>query len=277
MSGLRSSKPRLREHALVTRQSGSGTGVQVRMFTIHAMAKVLVVGATSDVAHALIPRLLHEGHEVIGIGRDTDRLEAFRSEAAFTGVVGDLTVDRLTEAITAAGDSGVDAVVHLVGSIALRPPHAMTVEAFEDVLRTNLTSAFLTLSTLGKAMMRSGGGRMVFVSSVAASLGLANHEAIAAAKGGLEAMVRSAAATYARRGLRVNAVAPSLTDTRMAAPLLRTDAAREASEQMVPTGRLNTAADVAEAVRWLLLDAPDGITGEVMHLDGGLGRLRATG
>jgi NAD(P)-dependent dehydrogenase (short-subunit alcohol dehydrogenase family) len=241
------------------------------------MSKMLVVGATSDVGLALIPRLLREGHDVIGIGRDASRLAAFNDQARFTPVVGDLTAERLGEAVAAAGDEGVDAVVHLVGSIALRPPHAMSVEAFEEVISTNLTSAFLTLSTLGKAMMRSGGGRMVFVSSVAASLGLANHEAIAAAKGGLEAMVRSAAATYARRGLRINAVAPSLTDTRMAAPLLRTDAAREASEQMVPTGQLNTAADVAEAVRWLLLDAPDGITGEVIHLDGGMGRLRASG
>ena len=102
----------------------------------------------------------------------------------------------------------------------------MKMDQFNEVIATNLGSAFLTLSVCGKAMMRTGGGRMVFTSSVAAGLGLVNHEAIAAAKGGLEAMVRSAAATYAKRGLRINAVAPSLTETRLAEPMLRSEAAR---------------------------------------------------
>ena len=169
---------------------------------------------------------------------------------------------------------GLFGIAHLVGSIALRPPHATKLEDFEQVIATNLTSAFLTLKTGGKSMIKSGGGRMVFVSSVAGSYGLTNHEAIAAAKGGLEAMVRSAASTYAKRGIRVNAVAPGLTDTRLAATVLRSDAIREASVSMIPLHRLNQPEEVASSMAWLLTDAPDNLTGQIIHLDGGMAKLR---
>ena len=150
----------------------------------------------------------------------------------------------------------------------------MKVDDFEDVLRTNLISAFLTLKLGGKAMLKSGRGRMVFTSSVAGSYGLTNHEAIAAAKGGLEAMVRSAASTYAQRGLRVNAVAPGLTETRLGASVLRSEAIREASVGMIPLKRINEPSEVASSMHWLLTQAPDNFTGQILHLDGGMSAIR---
>lgn len=123
-------------------------------------------------------------------------------------------------------------------------------------------------------MLKAGQGRMVFTSSVAGSYGLTNHEAIAAAKGGLEAMVRAAASTYAQRGLRVNAVAPGLTDTRLGATVLRSEAIREASVGMIPLKRINEAKEIAQSMHWLLVNAPDNFTGQVLHLDGGMSSLR---
>ena len=152
---------------------------------------------------------------------------------------------------------------------------AVSIDAFNEVISTNLSSAFLTLSLCGKSMLKMGGGRMVFTSSVAGSLGLVNHEAIAAAKGGVESMVRSAAATYAKRGIRVNAVAPGLTDTRLAATILRSDAIREASAQMIPLKRINEAEEIAATIFWLLTAAPDNLTGQIMHLDGGMSQILA--
>ena len=242
------------------------------------MASVLVVGASSDVAQHLISALLTDGHTVTGLARDESRLAALKHER-FHPVVGDaLDQAMLQEAVAkASADEPLALVAHLVGSIVVRPPHAMKMDQFNEVIATNLGSAFLTLSICGKAMIRSGGGRMVFTSSVAAGLGLVNHEAIAAAKGGLEAMVRSAAATYAKRGLRINAVAPSLTETRLAEPMLRSDASRAASEAMVPIGRIGQPEEVATSMAWLLTGAPDNMTGEVLHVDGGMGRVRAMG
>ena len=115
---------------------------------------------------------------------------------------------------------------------------------------------------------------MVFTSSVAGSLGLVNHEAIAAAKGGIESMVRSAAATYAQRNIRVNAVAPGLTETRLGSTFLRSDAIREAAVSMIPMKRINQPEEVATSMRWLLTEAPDNFTGQVLNLDGGMANVR---
>ena len=150
----------------------------------------------------------------------------------------------------------------------------MSLESFEEVVRTNLTSAFVTLSVACKQMLRNGGGRVVFTSSVAGSLGLVNHEAVSAAKGGVESMARSAASTYARRGIRVNVVAPGLTDTRLSAPITSPDASKRAAVGMIPLRRINLPEEVANSVHWLLTSAPDNMTGQVLHLDGGMSKLR---
>ena len=238
----------------------------------------LIVGASSDIAIVTAKNLLNGGHNVTLLARDISRLEEL-SEIGADVVEGDaLDQQAVLSAIESAlqsGDGTISGVAHLVGSILIRPPHALKVEAFEEVIRTNLTSAFLTLSLAGKSMLKSGGGRMVFTSSVAGSLGLVNHEAIAAAKGGIESMVRSAAATYAKRGIRVNAVAPGLTDTRLASTILRSDSMREASEQMIPLKRINQADEIASSIHWLLTQAPDNYTGQVMHLDGGMSKVLA--
>ena len=86
-------------------------------------------------------------------------------------------------------------------------------------------------------------------------------------------MVRSAAATYARRGLRINAVAPGLTDTKMASKILASEAMRDAASQKIPTQRINLKQEAASAMFWLLTDAPDNLTGQVLHLDGGMANV----
>ena len=118
-------------------------------------------------------------------------------------------------------------------------------------------------------------GSLVLFSSVAAGVGLASHEAIGAAKAGVEGLARSAAASYAGKQIRVNAVAPGLCDTPLAARLLGSDAARAASGKMHPLGRVGTAADPAAAAAFLLDPAQSGwVTGQVLGVDGGLGSLR---
>jgi NAD(P)-dependent dehydrogenase (short-subunit alcohol dehydrogenase family) len=236
----------------------------------------LLVGGSSDIGLELANLLLNDGHQITVLARDVERTTSLAGRGA-TIVQGDAldeeAVQSAVEQAMQLGD-GLAGVAHLVGSIALRPPHAMSLTDFEEVLRTNLTSAFLTLKFGGKAMLKAGQGRMVFTSSVAASYGLTNHEAIAAAKGGLEAMVRSAASTYAHRGLRVNAVAPGLTETRLGASVLKSESIREASVGMIPIKRINEATEIATSMHWLLTQAPDNFTGQVLHLDGGMSQLR---
>ena len=238
---------------------------------------VLIVGGGSDIASKLSQKLLESGYKVTLLVRNPDNLEQEILDQVSV-VTGDaLSSTDLASAIEVAhaqGDGSILGMAHLVGSILIRPPHAVKQEAFEEVIQTNLVSAFLALSLTCKSMLRSGGGRVVFSSSVAASLGLVNHEAIAAAKGGIEAMVRSAAATYAQRKIRVNAVAPGLTDTKMSGNITKSETLLEAAVSMIPMKRINQPEEIAEAIFWLLTGAPDNLTGQILHLDGGMKHVR---
>jgi len=118
------------------------------------------------------------------------------------------------------------------------------------------------------------GGAAVLASSVVARIGVANHEAIAAAKGGIEALARSAAATYAPLRLRVNVVAPGMTETPLTANMLKLDAMREGAGKQYPLGGVQSAAQVADTIAWLLSDAASRITGQVIAVDGGFTTVR---
>ncbi len=242
------------------------------------MGSFLLVGGSSDIGLMLAEKLIQRGDNVTLLVRDESRIASLPSESVQV-LVGDANDESLVlaavQSCLSSGDGTIDGVAHLVGSFAVRPPHAMNKESFQEVLSTNLVSAFVTLSVACKQMLRTGGGRVVFTSSVAGSLGLVNHEAISAAKGGVESMVRSAAATYSKRGIRVNAVAPGLTETRLSSPITSSEASKDAAVGMIPLKRINKAEEVAETMRWLLTEAPDNITGQVFHLDGGMSNVRS--
>jgi NAD(P)-dependent dehydrogenase (short-subunit alcohol dehydrogenase family) len=115
---------------------------------------------------------------------------------------------------------------------------------------------------------------VVLISSAAAMEGLANHEAIAAAKAGILGLTLSAAASYAGQNLRVNAVAPGLTETPLTAALTGNETSRRVSEAMHALGRLGKPEDIARAIVFLLDPANNWITGQVLAVDGGLSRVR---
>ena len=242
------------------------------------MGSFLLVGGSRDIGLMLAEKLIQRGDKVTLLVRDKSRTAGLPSESVQV-LVGDANDESLVlaavQSCLSLGDGKIDGVAHLVGSFAVRPPHAMNRESFEEVLSTNLVSAFVTLSVACKQMLRTGGGRVVFTSSVAGSLGLVNHEAISAAKGGVESMVRSAAATYSKRGIRVNAVAPGLTETRLSSPITSSESSKDAAVGMIPLNRINKAVEVAETMLWLLTEAPDNITGQVFHLDGGMSKVRS--
>ncbi|OYY82874.1 MAG: hypothetical protein B7Y34_02265 [Methylophilales bacterium 16-45-9] len=117
-------------------------------------------------------------------------------------------------------------------------------------------------------------GSAVFVSSAAARIGTQNHEAIAAAKGGLEAMVRGAAATYASANIRINAVAPGILDTAASASILSSDIMRDMAAKQYPLKGIGNAEDVADLMAWLLSENATRVTGQVWSVDGGFSSIR---
>lgn len=163
--------------------------------------------------------------------------------------------------------------VNLCGSILLKPAHLTTDQEFADTIAANLTTAFNVLRAAARTM--TAGGSVVLMSTAATRIGLANHEAIAAAKAGVNGLVISAAATYAARGLRVNAVAPGLVRTPLAAKITGNELALKTSTALHPLGRIGEPADVAAAITWLLDPATTWVTGQVIGVDGGLSTVRA--
>ena len=237
---------------------------------------ILVTGASGGIGSALCSQLSAAGHTVIAASRELDRLT---ETDATHKIAGDCTSEAgavaLLEAASEAAGGTPFGLAHCLGNTLLTPLHRTRANAWTETMRVNLDSSFYLLHAwINRRLSEKSGGSAVFASSVVARIGVANHEAIAAAKGGLEALVRSAAATYAAQSLRFNLVAPGLTDTPLTAPLLKSDAFRAAATKQYPSPGLQSADDVASAMAWLLSDQSSRITGQVIPVDGGFTSVR---
>lgn len=236
------------------------------------MATFVLVGATGGIGSALARQLTTQGHRLVLAARGEERLQSLAEELDAVAIPTDVTdpeaVTALFEAATERFD-GIDGAVGLTGSILLKPAHRTRDLEWAQTLDINLTAAFHVLRA-ATARMQKSGGSIVLMASAAAQLGLPNHEAIAAAKAGVIGLARSAAATYASRGIRVNVVSPGLVQTPLAERITRHEASREASRKLHPLGRLGEAEDVARAIAFLLDPANSWITGQIVGVDGGL-------
>lgn len=237
---------------------------------------ILITGATGGIGGATARRLHAEGFPLFLSGRNEEKLKELGRELDAPWCAADVTkeeeVSKLYEEALSQGDT-LHGVVHAVGSMILKPAHITSSEDFRTAIDLNLTSAFFMLKH-GVKPMFSLGGSFVFFSTVATGIGLANHETIAAAKAGVDGLVISAAATYANKGIRVNAVAPGLTRTPLAEKITGNDASLKASIAMHPLGRIGETDDVASAATWLLNPDNNWITGQIIRVDGGLSTVR---
>ncbi|MEM1204304.1 MAG: SDR family oxidoreductase [Acidobacteriota bacterium] len=234
-----------------------------------------VVGAAGGIGAALCRRLAESGAKLLLGGRNLQALEALADEVAGVPVQVDARdFSQMEDFLKEAKELpwNLVGVVNCAGSMLLKPAHLTSAEDYEATVATNLTTAFATVRAAAKAMRK--GGSVVLVSSAAADVGLPNHEAIAAAKGGVAALARSAAATYAPRGLRVNAVAPGLVETPMTQGITGNELALKASVSLHPVGRAGNADEVASLVAWLLGPDSTWVSGQIWGIDGGLGRLK---
>ena len=237
---------------------------------------VVLHGATSRVAVEVGRSLRAAGARVGLIGRDEGRVaEVARALDAPYRIAPATDADAITSAISALAEEAgrLDGIVNCAGTVLLKPAHLTTSAEWDETIGVNLTSSFGVVRAAGKLMSRTGGS-VVLLSSAAARIGLANHEAIAAAKAGVEGLVRSAAATYAARGLRFNAVAPGLVRTPLSERLFRTEAAIQASLALHPLRRLGEPGDVARVIAFLLEPANSWISGQTLGVDGGLAGLK---
>ena len=237
----------------------------------------VLLGATGGIGSEVARQLADDGAQLVLGARTESDVKALADETGGDAVSLDATsfdeVQSIVEHTTNTYDR-FDGIANFVGSILLKPAHLTSLDEYRTQIEKNLDTAFNTVKASARPMMREGGS-IVLMTSAVARTGLKNHEAIAAAKGGVSGLMRAAAATYANRGVRVNCVAPGLVESRMSKQILSSEAGRKQSEQMHPLGRVGQPTDVAPAVCWLLDPETDWVTGQVIGVDGGLGTVRA--
>ncbi|UCF68898.1 MAG: SDR family oxidoreductase [Acidobacteriota bacterium] len=241
--------------------------------------RALVTGGSRGIGRAIAGMLAEAGAEVWLTAREQSRADEVaaglvRAGAQARGVALDLSdsggASQQIEALAreTKADGGIPLVVHNAGMTRDGLLMRMTLEQWEEVLRANLTGAYLVTKWLVPGMIRARYGRIVVVSSVVARMGNPGQSNYAASKAGLLGFVRSVAREVGGRGVTVNAVAPGYIDTDMTRSLPA--AAREKLLELVPLGRLGQPEDVAAAVGFLLSEAAGYITGEVLDVNGGM-------
>ena len=233
------------------------------------MTQVLIVGATSGIGQQLATDLRDLGATVWTASRTPN------PDDSANHLPWDAADPNATFPAADLPDS-LDGLVYCPGSIRLLPFERLDDAAFLDDLQVNLLGAVRAIRGALPALKASGNASIVLFSTVAVGTGMPMHAAIASAKGAVEGLTRSLAAEFAP-GIRVNAIAPSLSDTPLASRLLKTDRLRESAAARHPLERYGTARDVAAAARFLLTGEASWMTGQVIGVDGGIGALRRFG
>jgi len=227
----------------------------------------LVVGGSSGIGLALVNKLVVEGHQVYAASRHKGDLPVSVNFIELD-VLNDISSlkDQLPETI--------DGLAYCPGTINLKPFGRLTEDDFIHDFKVNVTGAVKVIQLVINKMKAAGGGSIVLFSTVAAQTGMGFHASIASSKGAIEGLTVSLAAEFALAKVRVNAIAPSLTETPLAQNLISTPERKEASDKRHPLGRIGTAEELADAAFFLLSSQSSWMTGQVLAIDGGMSSVR---
>ena len=235
------------------------------------MRTIAVIGDSKGIGLALRDQLLAQGDKVIGVSRTGAQAEGNYTGLVFDAVAHPCDLSSFTDRL--------DGLVYCPGTIALKPVRGVKPELVLEDFKVNAMGLLQTVQANLKLLKAAaadplqGVPSIVGFSTVAVQTGMGFHASIAMAKGAVEGLVRTMAAEFAP-DIRVNAVAPSLTDTPLAAALLSNEAKREASAERHPLKRVASAEDVAAMAAFLLSPSAAAITGQVLQVDNGMSAVR---
>jgi len=236
------------------------------------MTTYIFVGANSDIAKKTI-ELLGDEAQLILLTRDKTKLPEDVQQRFQCMDCNPCELDDVVPCFQSiCNEHNVSGVVNFCGSILLKSASMLTAADWKTTMDINLTTAFNVAHATTKYVKENCS--MVFLSTAAAHIGLPNHEAIAAAKAGVEGLARSVSASYAKKNIRANVIAPGLIETHLSQAITKTERTREFSLSMHGLNRLGKPQDIASMITWLLDDTNNWMTGETIRIDGGLSTLK---
>ena len=226
---------------------------------------ILIIGGSSGIGRALVD-LLVPAHNIYVASRSNESL----ANAEVTHISYDVMDDALDLSNL---PEQLDGFVYCPGSINLRPFRGLKPQTFQEDFNLNVLGAVKSLQAVLPLLQKSPQASLVFYSTVAVRTGMPFHASVAAAKGALEGLTRSLAAEYAPK-YRVNCIAPSLTDTPLADKFLNNEAKLEKAQERHPLKQVGTAKNIAQMTAFLLGEESQWMTGQILHVDGGIGDLK---
>ncbi len=225
---------------------------------------ILMIGGNSGIGLATARLLKDQGNSLIAAARSLGPLAELGIPVQPFDALNPATIELPTV---------LDGFIYFPGSISLKPFHRLTPEDFLNDFRINCLGAVAALQAALPALKAADSASVILFSTVAVAQGLSFHASIAAAKGAVEGLTRSLAAEFAPK-IRVNAIAPSLTDTPLAGNLLNSEIKKEAAAKRHPLQQVGHADDIAQLISFLLSDASKFFTGQILRPDGGLSSVR---
>lgn len=237
----------------------------------------LITGASGGIGGDIARALHSQGAAVILSGTRESALEALKDELGersqvVTADLGDSeSIDALAKQAEASAENGIDILINNAGVTRDGLIMRMKDSDWEDVVRVNLTSCFRLSRSMIRGMMKRRWGRIVGISSVVGAIGNAGQVNYAASKAGMIGFTKSLAQEVASRGVTVNAVAPGFIETAMTDTLSETQKTKVL--EAIPAGRLGNGSDIAAAITYLVSDEASFVTGETLHVNGGMAML----
>lgn len=232
------------------------------------MKNILLIGGSYGIGLAIARELQFE-NKIFIASRTNENI----ADLHVTHIPFDATTDTLD---TAKLPEVIDGLVYCPGSINLRPFKGLKPESFESDLQINFISLVKVIQTVLPNLTASNQSSIVLFSTVAVKMGMPFHTSVSASKGAIEGFAKALAAEYAPK-IRVNVIAPSLTDTPLANKFLNSEEKKEKSAARNPMKKVGTSEDIAQMASFLLSEKSSWISGQIFHVDGGMSTLLVNG
>ncbi|MDA7832533.1 SDR family NAD(P)-dependent oxidoreductase [Candidatus Pelagibacter sp.] len=232
--------------------------------------KYLIFGATGSVGSSLAEQLKNSDNDIHLVGRNEIEVKAIAEKLGCSYTVADVLEDRFIEKVK-SDITEIKGVAYCVGSIDLKPLRMVTEADMNKCMKLNLYSAIEAIKGFQESLKKNKGSIVLF-STVAAQRGFTNHTIIASAKAAVEGLTVTLAAEFAPN-IRVNCIAPSLSKSKIAEPMLKNPAIAEGIAKAHPLKRLGEGKDSAALAKFLITEESSWITGQIIAVDGGRSKL----